>query len=145
MSTCQHFKTTFKYNLTCIFLSLRAKLKKPLCPRTPCRRECLGPNWDMTVFHWIEIWLCSTKLRNDHVQWNMVISQFGATHSYLNSVEHIEKSLCSTKLRHDVLLKLIINESRTEVYFTLFRLEQPPRLKGGSYLQAKISMVLLFY
>ena len=36
MSTCQHFKTTFKYNLTCIFLSLRAKLKKTLCPRTPC-------------------------------------------------------------------------------------------------------------
>ena len=36
MSTSQHFKTTFKYNLTCIFLSLRAKLKKPLCPRTPC-------------------------------------------------------------------------------------------------------------
>ena len=36
MSTCQHFKTTFKYNLTCIFLSLRAKLKRTLCPRTPC-------------------------------------------------------------------------------------------------------------
>ena len=36
MSTCQHFKTTFKHNLTCIFLSLRAKLKKTLCPRTPC-------------------------------------------------------------------------------------------------------------
>ena len=36
MSTSQDFKTTFKYNLTCIFLSLRAQLKKPLCPRTPC-------------------------------------------------------------------------------------------------------------
>ena len=35
-STSQDFKTTFNYNLTCIFLSLRAKLKKPLCPRTPC-------------------------------------------------------------------------------------------------------------
>ena len=36
MSTSQNFKTTFKYNLTCIFLSVRAQLKKPLCPRTPC-------------------------------------------------------------------------------------------------------------
>ena len=36
MSTSQNFKTILKYNLTCIFLSLRAQLKKPLCPRTPC-------------------------------------------------------------------------------------------------------------
>ena len=28
VSISQDFKTTFKYNLTCIFLSLRAKLKK---------------------------------------------------------------------------------------------------------------------
>ena len=26
----------FKSNLTCIFLSVRAKLKNPLCPRTLC-------------------------------------------------------------------------------------------------------------
>jgi hypothetical protein len=42
MSTSQDFKTIFKYNLTCIFLSLRAQLKKPLCPRTPCK--FLNPN-----------------------------------------------------------------------------------------------------
>ena len=36
MSTSQDLKTTFKYNVTCIFLSLRTKLKKTLCPRTPC-------------------------------------------------------------------------------------------------------------
>ena len=36
MSTSQNFKTIFKYNLTCIFLSLRAKLKKNTLPRTPC-------------------------------------------------------------------------------------------------------------
>ena len=36
ISTSQDFKTTFNYNLTCIFLSLKAKLKKTLCPRTPC-------------------------------------------------------------------------------------------------------------
>ena len=36
MSTSQNFKTIFKYNLTCIFFCLRAQLKKPLCPRTPC-------------------------------------------------------------------------------------------------------------
>ena len=45
MSTCQDFKTIFKYNLTCIFLSLRAQLKKPLCPRTPCIWTIL------TLFH----------------------------------------------------------------------------------------------
>jgi len=39
MSTSQDFKTTFKYNLTCKFLSLRAQLKKPICPRTPCTTE----------------------------------------------------------------------------------------------------------
>ena len=37
ISTSQNFKTTFNYNLICIFLSLRTKLKKELCPRTPCR------------------------------------------------------------------------------------------------------------
>ena len=36
MSTCQDFKTVFKCNLTCIFLSLRVKLKRTVCPRTPC-------------------------------------------------------------------------------------------------------------
>ena len=39
MPTSQNFKTTFKYILTCIFLYLRAKLKKPLCPRTPCTMQ----------------------------------------------------------------------------------------------------------
>ena len=34
ISTSQDFKTTFNYNLTSIFFSLRAKLKTPLCPRT---------------------------------------------------------------------------------------------------------------
>ena len=36
ISTSQNFKTTFKHNVTCIFLSIRAK-KKPVCPRTPCK------------------------------------------------------------------------------------------------------------
>jgi hypothetical protein len=36
MSTSQDFKTTFIYNLTCIFLSLRAKLKNTLQCETPC-------------------------------------------------------------------------------------------------------------
>ena len=36
MSTSQDSKTIFKYNLTCIFLSLKAQLKKKHCPRTPC-------------------------------------------------------------------------------------------------------------
>jgi len=46
MSTCQHFKTTFKHNLTCIFLSLRAKLKKTLCPRTPCNKTTIFNDLD---------------------------------------------------------------------------------------------------
>ena len=49
MSTFQGLKTTFKYNLTCIFLSLRAQLKKPLSPRTPCTfqniLELFGTFW----------------------------------------------------------------------------------------------------
>ena len=32
MSTSQDFKTALKYNLACIFLSLRAKLKKNTLP-----------------------------------------------------------------------------------------------------------------
>ena len=37
ISTSQNFKNTFKYSLTWIFLSVWAQLKKPLCPRTPCK------------------------------------------------------------------------------------------------------------
>ena len=36
MSTPNEYTDNFKLNLTCIFLSVRAKLKNPLCPRTPC-------------------------------------------------------------------------------------------------------------
>ena len=39
MSTTQNFTTTFKYNLTCIFLSLRAKLKNTLQCETPCMQK----------------------------------------------------------------------------------------------------------
>ena len=37
MSTPNEYTDNFKSNLTCIFPSVRAKLKKPLCPRTLCR------------------------------------------------------------------------------------------------------------
>ena len=37
MSSPQDFKTTFKSNLTCIFLPVRTKIKKKtICPRTLC-------------------------------------------------------------------------------------------------------------
>ena len=36
MPTSQNFKTTFKYILTCIFLSLRAELLFNLCYEIPC-------------------------------------------------------------------------------------------------------------
>ena len=36
MPTSQDFKTTFKYILTCIFLSLRAELLFNLCYEIPC-------------------------------------------------------------------------------------------------------------
>ena len=42
MSTSQNFKTTFKYNLTCILVSLRAKLISDSKSRTPlinCRKK----------------------------------------------------------------------------------------------------------
>ena len=37
MSTPNEYTDNFKSNLTCIFLSLRPKLKNTLCPRTPCK------------------------------------------------------------------------------------------------------------
>ena len=36
ISKPNEYSDNFKSNLTCIFLSVRAKLKKPLCPRTLC-------------------------------------------------------------------------------------------------------------
>ena len=38
MSTPDEYTDNFKSNLICIFPSVRAKLKKPLCPRTQCIR-----------------------------------------------------------------------------------------------------------
>ena len=37
ISKPNEYTDNFKSNLTCIFLSVRAKLKKTLCPRTLCR------------------------------------------------------------------------------------------------------------
>ena len=42
-------------------------------------------------------------------------------------------------------LKLIIDQPPTEVYFTIFWSKQPPRLQGGSYLQAEISIIWRFF
>ena len=36
MSTPDEYTDNFKSNSTCTFLSVRTKLKKPLCPRTLC-------------------------------------------------------------------------------------------------------------
>ena len=36
MSTPDEYTDNFKLNLICIFPSVGAKFKKPLCPRTPC-------------------------------------------------------------------------------------------------------------
>ena len=52
MSTSQDCKTSFKYNLTCIFLSLRAKLKNTLQCETPCRLYC----------HFLQVNLCQKLL-----------------------------------------------------------------------------------
>ena len=60
MSTSQNYKTIFKYNLTCIFLSVRTQLKKPLCPRTPCTNvlcsfmHSLTSSWFtyITMYRW---------------------------------------------------------------------------------------------
>ena len=38
MSTPDEYTDNFKSNLICIVPSVRAKLKKPLCPRTQCKR-----------------------------------------------------------------------------------------------------------
>ena len=39
ISKPNEYTDNFKSNLTCIFLSVRAKLKKTLCPRTLCIRH----------------------------------------------------------------------------------------------------------
>ena len=67
MSTSQDFKTTFKYNLTYIFLSLRAQLKKPLCPRTPCTLVNLFSVFPVanTFFFskWLIFWFINFQLK----------------------------------------------------------------------------------
>ena len=49
ISISQDFKTTFKYNLTCIFLTVRAQLKKPLCLWTPSQCVELKLRWQFCV------------------------------------------------------------------------------------------------
>ena len=43
MSTPNEYTDNLKSNLICIFLSVRTKSKKPLCPRTPCRSKITMP------------------------------------------------------------------------------------------------------
>ena len=59
MSTSQDFKTIFKYNLTSIFLSLRAQSKKPLCTRTPCiylEGKLVSSNDIQLIFALLDFW-----------------------------------------------------------------------------------------
>ena len=39
MSTPNEYTDNLKSNLICIFLSVRTKSKKPLCPRTQCKKD----------------------------------------------------------------------------------------------------------
>ena len=43
MSKPNEYTDNFKSNLICIFPSVRAKLKKPLCPRTLCSYQLTRP------------------------------------------------------------------------------------------------------
>ena len=54
MSTPDEYTDNFKSNLTCIFLSVRAKFKKPLCPRTLCK-------WTFICFQEVIHLLCLLK------------------------------------------------------------------------------------
>ena len=49
MSTPNEYTDNFKSNLTCIFPSVRAKLKKPLCPRTLCKCDVRTRNLKRTM------------------------------------------------------------------------------------------------
>ena len=50
MSTPNEYTDNFKSNLICIFLSVRAKLKKPLCPRTQCNTILkVQPQFDLIL------------------------------------------------------------------------------------------------
>ena len=50
ISTPDEYTDNFKSNLICIFPSVRAKLKKPLCPRTQCSK---GYRRNKTLYHWV--------------------------------------------------------------------------------------------
>ena len=65
ISTSQDFKSTFNYNLTCIFLSLRAKLKKTLCPRTPCICQCKKLFWTVRNSFFHKLYLFITNHSGD--------------------------------------------------------------------------------
>ena len=46
MSKPNEYTDNFKSNFICLFLSVRAKLKKTLCPRTQCTQQCWNKNND---------------------------------------------------------------------------------------------------
>ena len=45
MSTPNEYTDNLKSNLICIFLSVRTKSKKPLCPRTQCKKQLVQKFW----------------------------------------------------------------------------------------------------
>ena len=49
MSTPNEYTDNLKSNLICIFLSVRTKSKKPLCPRTQCRILLLNSFWHQII------------------------------------------------------------------------------------------------
>ena len=51
MSKPNEYTDNFKSNFTCIFLSVRAKLKKPLCPRTLCK---ISKTWKLFCSAWVK-------------------------------------------------------------------------------------------
>ena len=75
MSTSQDFKTTFKYNLTCIFLSLRANLKNTLQCETPCIRIAKN-DWRFRIFILIKIELQACRRRSKYIS-NQILHHRG--------------------------------------------------------------------
>ena len=129
MSKPNEYTDNFKSNLICIFSSVRAKLKKTLCPRTLCRRL------DVLTFliKGFEFSLYFRAIQNIQRQFNVICILFQALfwsqqfildqkkpRTTLSNVWALREmslplTLCSIQLEissHQILFKYVIYQSK---------------------------------
>ena len=137
MSTCQDFNTTFKYNLTCIFLSLRAKLKKTLCPRTPCKSnncsECHLQTYDFQVLttNLAESLMLMPKCPGMKLEKSIILTINGF--QFLQVYEFWQKS-------NEFAIRTIEDQFLKKIYFFTILLRKPKFAKVNVMLIACFQM-----